>query len=194
MIQGVTPPRAGCTDLNQTKWNQIKPPDASFSSRSSSDVCLNAGSRSVNTFFSCCHRRSGMQEDSSPGAWGESPPNKIKTLHHSSQHRSAAFQTELLTVSPVPRTITSYSSSMLYQQRLSRLALFTPAEMKGVEGGDATERPPSGELALLSPHGRASSNGSFGLSRCCSLDRTALTNQQEESVHTVTGEHDQRWP
>lgn len=38
----------------------------------------------------------------------------------------------ILTVSPVPKTITSYSSSMLYH-RLSRLASFLPWEMKGTK-------------------------------------------------------------
>lgn len=73
------------------------------------------------------------------------PPRSAQSIPF--VHRAKANEARRLTVSPVPKTITSYSSSMLYH-RLSRLALFLPWEMKGIEGKNGSESTKTGFFLL----------------------------------------------
>lgn len=95
----------------------------------------------------------------------------------------------LLTVSPVPKTITSYSSSMLYR-RLSRLALFLPWDVKGIEGKNGGNCPRSRGVSLTSAHCFRRLVRRYVLF----INNRDLLSTGINCPHTVTGEDKQRWP
>lgn len=131
MLLGVTPHRAGLFNANT---EQITPRGGISCSRAQIRWLLRSETPLKRIYFHIFKGAQGCRKLSLAGA----DTQRITGLRAAQYNRmevralpfrfvlcAYAYESRLLTVSPVPKTITSYSSSMLYH-RLSRLALFRP--------------------------------------------------------------------
>lgn len=129
MLLGVTPQRAGLYNVNTEQIH----PGVSFLALvpKSGGCCVRKHPKSTFIFtFLKAHgdaRRLSLTDAGTQRITGlrASQYNRmeVRAFPFRFVFCAYAYESRLLTVSPVPKTITSYSSSMLYH-RLSRLALF----------------------------------------------------------------------